>query len=431
MGNSSSSKKSPSPSQQYPPRTQNVFKDFSTNNLVTENGKKPYFPKGRRGFEGEPGVPPSPSLNKTVLPIKLSDGGNVIAFSYDNKKLAIGTEAYMGNPSNVKIYNEGKYDTPLVTFENKNNSISAITFSHDGSNIAVGATSGIIKLYNVETGELIGELKGHNGEILSLEFSTDGSHLLSCANKNLDDDEDEDEDEDDDDDNEDYTIIIWDMKTQTIEHSLEEWACSAVFNKDGSKFVSSDLSEVTIYEVNTIHKLKSLKSDTNIVNSVDFSPNGTQVMSSEKEGVIKIWDVNNGENVNTLDIKNNECTKALNGKKANLELAKFNSDGTKIISVIKSDYSKQSADYISLLNIIDIASGKCIFSNVFSGKSKVFIDPLRTNILVSDGAVLCVLAGPNAIKTGGGRGGGTSGGKKTKRRKTKLRRRSIKQHCEK
>ena len=48
-------------SQQYPPDSfgiQNIFKEFPTNNAVTENGKELYFPKGGRGFEGEPGVPP-------------------------------------------------------------------------------------------------------------------------------------------------------------------------------------------------------------------------------------------------------------------------------------------------------------------------------------------------------------------------------------
>ena len=46
-------------SQHYPPGAQNIFKEFPTNNTVTENGKELYFPKGGRGFEGEPGVPPS------------------------------------------------------------------------------------------------------------------------------------------------------------------------------------------------------------------------------------------------------------------------------------------------------------------------------------------------------------------------------------
>jgi len=44
--------------QHYPPGAQGIFKKFPTSNVVTENGKELYYPKGGRGLEGEPGVPP-------------------------------------------------------------------------------------------------------------------------------------------------------------------------------------------------------------------------------------------------------------------------------------------------------------------------------------------------------------------------------------
>jgi len=47
--------------QHHPPDSfgfQKLFNKFSTNNFDTENGKEVYFPKGGKGFEGEPGVPP-------------------------------------------------------------------------------------------------------------------------------------------------------------------------------------------------------------------------------------------------------------------------------------------------------------------------------------------------------------------------------------
>ena len=47
--------------QHHPPDSfgiQNIFKEFPISNVVTENGKELYCPKGGKGFEGEPGVPP-------------------------------------------------------------------------------------------------------------------------------------------------------------------------------------------------------------------------------------------------------------------------------------------------------------------------------------------------------------------------------------
>ena len=55
------------PDQQYPPGTQNIFKDFPTNNDVTENGKEPNYLKGGRGFEGgSEGVGGSPYRRSPV-----------------------------------------------------------------------------------------------------------------------------------------------------------------------------------------------------------------------------------------------------------------------------------------------------------------------------------------------------------------------------
>ena len=44
--------------QHYPPGAQDNYMIFSSIIPVTENGKVPYYPKGGRGLEGEPGVPP-------------------------------------------------------------------------------------------------------------------------------------------------------------------------------------------------------------------------------------------------------------------------------------------------------------------------------------------------------------------------------------
>jgi len=38
--------------QHHPPGAQNIFKEFHISNVVTENGKELYCPKGGKGFEG-------------------------------------------------------------------------------------------------------------------------------------------------------------------------------------------------------------------------------------------------------------------------------------------------------------------------------------------------------------------------------------------
>jgi len=110
--------------QQYPPDSydcfavQDNYKDFPTSNVVTENGKELYFPKGGKGFEGsetakrsqpgshdceapwllgvpkESGVPPNPS-DKEVM-------NNVEKIPIVNKKLFVTRDEIKRNHKQIK-----------------------------------------------------------------------------------------------------------------------------------------------------------------------------------------------------------------------------------------------------------------------------------------------------------------------------------------
>ena len=63
----------------------------------------------------------------------------------------------------------------------KNNqavSINDVAFSPDGSRCIVAAGPRVL-LYDANTGELIKSLRGHEGTVYSVDFSTDGSHFAS------------------------------------------------------------------------------------------------------------------------------------------------------------------------------------------------------------------------------------------------------------
>jgi WD40 repeat protein len=64
--------------------------------------------------------------------------------------------------------------------------INCLALSPDNKYLAVGGhfpggleDRGAIRIYDFESGELLGLLKGHRGEVLSLSFSTDSRRLIS------------------------------------------------------------------------------------------------------------------------------------------------------------------------------------------------------------------------------------------------------------
>ncbi|MBX7133926.1 MAG: TIR domain-containing protein [Fimbriimonadaceae bacterium] len=58
---------------------------------------------------------------------------------------------------------------------------TAVAVSPDGTRIATGSRSGLVKLWSSQGGEPLLALAGHDGEIRSLEFGPDGTHLLSVS----------------------------------------------------------------------------------------------------------------------------------------------------------------------------------------------------------------------------------------------------------
>ncbi|MCA2938734.1 MAG: WD40 repeat domain-containing protein, partial [Microcystis sp. M113S1] len=57
--------------------------------------------------------------------------------------------------------------------------VSSVNFSPDGKTLVSGSDDNTIKLWNVETGQEIRTLKGHDSPVSSVNFSPDGKTLVS------------------------------------------------------------------------------------------------------------------------------------------------------------------------------------------------------------------------------------------------------------
>lgn len=111
--------------------------------------------------------------------------------------------------------------------------ITAISISPDGKILATGVGYALddIKLWDSESGALIGELSGHSGWISSLEFSLDGTTLVSTSA--------------------DQTARIWDVQTLAVKSVL--------------------------------------RGHRDEVYSLSLSPDGTQMVTGSKDGLVHIW----------------------------------------------------------------------------------------------------------------------------------------------
>lgn len=126
-------------------------------------------------------------------------------FSPDGKYLVVGTK-----DGKVLLYLMNE-NVPTLHWEKKmaEETIDSVSFSPDSSLIAAGSWDQCIYLVSVPEGKILHTLKGHTSSVLMLNFSQDGSMLMSNSR--------------------DYEILYWDVvKGKRISYMAEvmdvEWA---------------------------------------------------------------------------------------------------------------------------------------------------------------------------------------------------------------
>ena len=234
-----------------------------------------------------------------------------IAFSPDGRCLAVATS--MG----VWLYDTETFDE-LALLTGHKEEVTVVAFSPDGTKL-VSASGfhfpGILKFWDVETGENIDAFQAAGGSTDSVSFSPDGK-MLAWADR------------------------LWEVETgQQLDIPLDRTLFEVVFSPDGKILAGTGISTVErtragvikFYEVETGRLINTLTAtqrtkwneSSKRVSSIAFSPNGQLLASgSADDGTIKLWDVETGQNTATFTEKPEPRSSML--------CVAFSPDGTKL-----------------------------------------------------------------------------------------------------
>jgi dipeptidyl aminopeptidase/acylaminoacyl peptidase len=163
-------------------------------------------------------------------------------------------------------------------------SVLSIAFSPEKGKLAAGYDDGIVRIWDLNTGQETATLVGHFSSIMSVSFSPDGSKLGTGSW--------------------DKTAKIWDLSTKKdittfIGHTSHVW--SIAFSPDGKK-ISTGSADFTskIWDINSGKEEFSLIGHKSSVVSVAFSPDGQNLATGSWDNTAKVWNVENGREIATL-----------------------------------------------------------------------------------------------------------------------------------
>lgn len=194
------------------------------------------------------------------------EGDFSVCFSQDGKHVIAGTPLRVLNKDDFTEYRRME-NPPVVT-------VYSVSCSPNGDNILTASSDHVIRIWNINTGKFIQNIKGHSQKVYSAVYSADGKCIVSASA--------------------DSTIRIWDATTgletrRLLGHTGSVY--SAVFSPDGNRIVSvSEDKTARIWDVQSGINIGVLEGHKREVCSVAYSPDGKYIASSSRDKTIRIWD---------------------------------------------------------------------------------------------------------------------------------------------
>ncbi|MBD2018428.1 WD40 repeat domain-containing protein [Microcoleus sp. FACHB-53] len=176
--------------------------------------------------------------------------------------------------------------------------VYSVAISPDGQTLASCGDDKTIKIWNLNTGDLLRTFTGHSDIVWSVTFSPDGQILASCS--------------------EDKTVKIWKLDTGELLSTLlghSEAVVSITFSPDGKILVSgSGDKTVKVWNLSTGTQLHTLSGYSGAILWLAISPNGQTLVTGSEYSGIKLWELATGNFLGTFSELYFLATISLDGK---------------------------------------------------------------------------------------------------------------------
>ncbi|MBI3186125.1 MAG: serine/threonine protein kinase [Myxococcales bacterium] len=190
------------------------------------------------------------------------------AFSPDGSRLATtsldGTARLWDVESGALLF-EMKHPGPAIL----------VSFSRDGRRLATGCVDRVARVWDAASGQLVAELRGHEQTVNHASFSADGERLLTSSD--------------------DKTARVWNLATKGLIATLDGHDAEVYeshFSPDGHLvFTASDDGNARAYDAESGKLLEVVAQHGSGVNFLALSSDGARLLTGSKDRAVTLWDI--------------------------------------------------------------------------------------------------------------------------------------------